>query len=298
MKKLVLLLASCLLLTGCIPATELQERAIIQAVGIDYFEGEYTLTFQVFIPESSGQQGLDVSKANNKIIESKGASISEAVRNATIEHGKKMFLGSNNLIVVGKYTAESGLNHVLNFFNSNHEANPKSIVVVSETTASDVVAVQTTQGIVPAHATEMIVKRAYKTGGSTKSRLFDLTKAFNTYGDSGCISYVRKGKNFYGADEITLVGSAVFIDDQMISSINPHETRGVLWGTGNVEHTILTVSNESIGDVSLSISNNKRKLKTELENGVPKFTLDISVVGTIYEAITDHGGVRDRKSVV
>lgn len=286
-----------LLLSGCIPTVELRERGIIQAIGIDYDEGEYTLTFQVFKPESSGQQGLDVSKSNNKIIQSSGDSISDALYNATIEHGKQMFLGNNNLIVVGKETAKNGIFHIMNYFNANHDTNPKTIIVVSETLASDIVSTQTTQGIVPAQQIEMIINRAYQNGGSTSSQVLNLSKSASTYGDSGYISYVRKGVNFSGAEQIELVGTAIFMEDKMVGSLDLEETKGMLFGQGELKYTSMVVARRNDSQTSMEITSNKRKVKVKIEDGIPHFEINIKTVASIIEAITDNEGGVDVKEI-
>ena len=62
-KWLILMVAGTLsvLLTGCMGAVPIDQRMLVQAVGIDWHEGQYQVTLQIFSParkegESAGQE--------------------------------------------------------------------------------------------------------------------------------------------------------------------------------------------------------------------------------------------------
>ena len=100
-------LSLCLLLllplTGCMHAIRLKDRAIVQAVGIDWKDERYQLTFQYFVPEGSGgQTAFDASKLNNNIIRSSGSTITEAVSQAGRDQGRQLFFGSNRIVEIGR----------------------------------------------------------------------------------------------------------------------------------------------------------------------------------------------------
>ena len=58
--KAMAALLAAVLLSGCrwIPITDLSDRAIVQGVGVDWADGEYVVTMQVFSPEGSGGQTI------------------------------------------------------------------------------------------------------------------------------------------------------------------------------------------------------------------------------------------------
>ena len=74
MKKLgILLVMLSFLLTGCVRIPSLQDMAVVQGVGVDYEDGEYQLTLQVFSAEGSGGQTiLDPSQQNASTITCRG----------------------------------------------------------------------------------------------------------------------------------------------------------------------------------------------------------------------------------
>ena len=61
MKKISILALYLLLIlfSGCMRSVQLNERAIVQAVGLDWKDSEYALTMQIFDPEAA--RGDDTS---------------------------------------------------------------------------------------------------------------------------------------------------------------------------------------------------------------------------------------------
>ena len=60
MKKLFLIpliVLSAVSLTACLNPVHLNERAIVQAVGIDWEDGQIHMTFQIFAPAGDGGGG-------------------------------------------------------------------------------------------------------------------------------------------------------------------------------------------------------------------------------------------------
>ena len=91
--KLLLIPVCCLLFSGCIKIVNLQDRAIVQGVGVDYEDGQYLVTMQIFSSDGSGGQTIiDSSKQNAKVITCRGKTISEAVEDTSISQGKDFFL--------------------------------------------------------------------------------------------------------------------------------------------------------------------------------------------------------------
>ena len=73
-------LLSLMLLSGCIPHTELDKQAIVEAIGIDYSEGKYEVTIQYFNMEGAGGNSpIDPSKANIINVSGKGDTVSTAL---------------------------------------------------------------------------------------------------------------------------------------------------------------------------------------------------------------------------
>ena len=68
---LLLILSAVFPLSGCLSPIQLNRQAIVQGIGIDYQDGKYRLTFQVFSPsDAAGGSNIGASADNAKIIKS------------------------------------------------------------------------------------------------------------------------------------------------------------------------------------------------------------------------------------
>ena len=76
MKRIIVVLLLLFSLCGCMESRELKERTIIEAVGIDKKDEQYSLIFQQYQPEAGqGKEGSSGS-GKSKPVQSHGRSIS------------------------------------------------------------------------------------------------------------------------------------------------------------------------------------------------------------------------------
>lgn len=277
-----------LLLTGCMQSIELKERGIVQAIGVDYDDGFYTVTLQIFNPQSTGQTSFDASKLNNKVIQVQGSSISDALRLATLQNGRKMFLGNNKIIVVGRSTAEGGLSRVLDYFDSDHETRPGTVVLIADGRAEEIVSAQINQGIVPANAIEMVVDQSLEDGSAVKSTLMEMSRSLESEPKAAYATLVKAGKDYSGEDAVSIEGTALFLDDRMVDTFDTDETRGFLFLKESPKNTVLVVENDEIGRISTRISKSRRSIRCSVENGTPRFKVEIRAWGTLEELVQEN----------
>ena len=284
---MAVVLLFAVLLCGCMQSVELKERGIVQAIGVDYDDGFYTVTLQIFNPQSTGQTSFDASKLNNKVIQVQGSSISDALRRATLQNGRKMFLGNNKIIVIGRETAEGGISRVLDYFDSDHETRPGTVVLVADGRADEIVSAQINQGIVPANAIGMVVDQSLEDGSAVKSTLMQMSRALESDPKAAYATYVKAGKDYSGEDAVAIEGTALFLNDRMVDTFDTEETRGFLFLKESPQNTILVVENDQVGRVSANINESKRKIQCNIENGIPRFTVEIQAWGTLEELVQE-----------
>ncbi len=68
------------------------------------------------------------------------------------------------------------------------------------------------------------------------------------------------------------------------------ETKGLLWATNEIDHAVLVVAQKDIGRVSVEIQDSRTKIKTEIVNGIPQFTVQVKAQGRIQEVMQENGG--------
>ena len=85
MKKIIILICITILTNGC-SYVELNDLAIVSAIGIDYEENNFNLTAQVMDVKNSKEEGT-------LIYEASGKTIAKAIRNFSIRYPKNVYLG-------------------------------------------------------------------------------------------------------------------------------------------------------------------------------------------------------------
>ncbi len=101
MKKLILTLILALTLTAC--TTDVEDRLLVYGIGIDYSEGEYTLSYQVFAPKrDAADSPVNISEKNVAVISASGHTLKLCDRLIEQQTGKVIFTEDVEVIIMGE----------------------------------------------------------------------------------------------------------------------------------------------------------------------------------------------------
>lgn len=310
---LLILIVIISIFTGCIPKTELNEREIVQGIGIDLKEDKYLLTIQVFTPEGGGgKTNIDASKTNAKIIESEGETITEAMEKASLEQGKKVFFGNNRVLIIGKELAISGIDEIISFFLRDYESSRPTVdVLVADNTAKEILSTNINQGIVPAETIEKLIQNTQKLGKSNEIQFLDLVKNIVNHSDSATIPIIKINKNDEKQNgdkneekqnedkkqeesekgdviptipKLQISETALFKKDKMIGILNSEETEGLMWIRNLINQSIITTQISNIPKLSLIILQNNTEIIPNFNGNDIKFNININAKSKINEA--------------
>ena len=82
---------------------DIEERVLCHAMGVDYENGEYNVSLQVFKTQSMGSDTpLDVSQSNIQTVNCKGRSIRDAIEGCQYQLGREIFFGHLQIICFTK----------------------------------------------------------------------------------------------------------------------------------------------------------------------------------------------------
>ncbi len=292
---IVSLLFSC---TGCLSSTPLNRQSIVQAIGIDYENNEYTLSFQIFSPSESGGSNIGASADNAKQVTSKGKTVSEAMSNSVLVQGKRMFIGQNRVIVIGKSAAEQGLLNAFSYFGGDPAASRNAQILFSQTTASDILCAKGNQGILPAEMLEQIAENAGESGKIPNIKLFEVLKSADEH-DKGVLIPVisRISQNAQGKDKteqidpistVQLTQTAAFTNDGVFCGIfDSVESRGALWLLNRMRRTKMTVTVPREYTAALDLYHVKETLSPVFEQDNISFHLMISCRASLVETLLE-----------
>ena len=280
----------CSTLGGCLRRTEIADTAIIQAVGIDIENDEYIVTLQKFSSGGSGgQTPVDIGKNNRIILQERGKSISEALEKIGLQTGRELFLSANHVIVIGRTTAEQGIQPIISFFNSNHQTKPDTHLLISKTTAADIVTLNLQQGIVPADNINRLLKHNSFNSRIISTSLMDVVSALNNRLTDPYIPIAEILTDVDGNPALKLDGTAIFKGDKKTDSLSPIETVGLIFLNNNVDMLLIDISTPDTGTVSLRLNNSDTRFKVRIENEVPVYTVIVKCEAAINQVVPTSG---------
>lgn len=293
MKKAVCILLSLLMagsFCGCLRRVEIVETAIIQAIGVDYEDDQYTVTLQEFVSGGSGgQTPVDISKNNRVILQQKGDSISEAVDKIGLQSGKELFFSSNHILIIGLDTAKNGIIPIINFFNSNYQSRPDTHVLISQTSAADIVQANLSQGIIPAESINNLLKRNQYITRIVDATLMDVVDALQNGYIDPYIPLAKIVSDPEGNPQLMLSGTAVFNHDKLVGSLSQEETQGLTFLIGNMDVLPLNIADSLLGVVSVQLHGGKTRYSVRIEDGIPVYTVRVKCTGSINEIVRPQG---------
>lgn len=315
-KKLLLLLTIGLisfLLSGCLRSMQLNERALVQAIGIDLEGTNIHLTLQIFSPSSSSKIGVSEAAENAKIISASGKSIIEAMENAARTQGKQLFIGHNRIIVIGRSMAVNGIKEELNYFSTASTMRHNTKLLVCDGTAQSVLTAKVNSGMLSAEALERLSESANTNGTLRNVKLYEFLRSIENRNDSAVIPMIsiietqqpqtaasQSGSEGGGSEgggseggggslapvsNVELGNTAIFTDGKMSGILDKKESRGLLWLQDRVRGTTIEIENEKFEIAAIKLFSSKSKLRFENKNGEMKFILDIAASATVGESL-------------
>ncbi|MGE7186781.1 Ger(x)C family spore germination protein [Peribacillus sp. NPDC006672] len=304
-KRLVLLLMliGTTFTSGCWDKKELNEMAIVSAVGVDKNkEGKLVATFQIINPSNvaGALQGGGGTNPPISIYRASGDNILEMDIVASTKISRDMYFAHANLIVISEEIAkEEGINAVFDAFERSPEFRATTRIVIARgVKARDIVETLTAIDKVTA---EKIIKTIESTekqqGGSVNINLQEVIKNLVSTGKEPIISGFtvngQKGKedkmeNTQSSDikaNPKAAGIGVFKDGKLVDWLDGDMAKGSMWVMDRIEHTNLNIDWKGKKDaITYQVIRQKTNVSIKMENGKPKVFIKVRAEGDIREA--------------
>lgn len=233
----------CFMLTGCFGREDINNLAMVMAVGIDEGKkpGTVLVTAQIARPSDAvGQTGAPVGGTGKPIwtAASEGRSIFEAMRNLDRFSSRRVYWAHNKVIVLSEAVARSGITDVIDFFTRNHELRMRTWVVVTKRRASDIVAAKTGLQVIPGDSIDRLFHYSAYTSEAppVDMRLLQATFLHPTSQVVlPCVTFVMRGlppqkkEEFGTSPQVELSGAAYFQGEHLAGFLTIPQTRGALW---------------------------------------------------------------------
>lgn len=292
-KKLLIIICMLLLTTGCWSKKDLNELAIVTAIGIDKMEDGYSVSIQVLNPsELAG----NTSSGRTEVVRfiKSGETVFEALRKLSTDTPRRIYLAHLREVVFGEELAREGIGKALDFISRDHEMRTDFyITVAKDSTAADILNIQTAIEKVPANKLFNALENSESVWAAAKTVKLDelinsivskgkepvLTGIYH-YGNAEVGSNIENVHNVSPETGLRIDYLAVFKKDKLIGWLNMDESKGFNYITDNIKNTVVTVE-EEIGKITIETLRSKTKVKGKMEKGKPVIDIVITPEGNI-----------------
>lgn len=303
---------SCL--TACTRIDPINERLIVEVIGVDYEEkkNEYKISLELYTPQGgSSPTTIDPTQSNAKLVECRGETIYEALTNATLLVGDRFFYGNTRVIILGESASKELLQELMDFLNNFSEISANVKIVTTKGTASDLLKTDIKEGITPGEAISHLLKNSRFSGKSVDFSFLEFTQAYlsrtlspvlpvikltkKESKSEGSSSSAGKGESTASSETLmvsplTLNGTAVFYNKKLTDYLNESETRGLTILRNKIESTNYKAKIDKLKQADISLYQIKSKIKIENVDGKINAKITVKSQGDI-KAYTFSEGV-------
>lgn len=174
---------------------EISDRTLVHAVGIDQNDSGCTVTLQIFKSDGAGSDTqIDPSKTNTRIISNTAPTFNEAMSLCENQLGNYLFIGHNQVIVIGSETDLSNPEDLLSYFIRNKDNFLGVDIVMAENTAKELLNVQIPTGTITMENFKEIVDMYRDKGTAIPSSMVDFINQCKKYDKSAALPVVSLNK--------------------------------------------------------------------------------------------------------
>ncbi|MFD2673386.1 Ger(x)C family spore germination protein [Marinicrinis sediminis] len=298
---LILLSLSLLTTTGCWSQRELNHLSIIGGIGIDFQDGRYHISTQIINPVQVAQtRGGGTSGTPVSVFSKSGNTILEAFQNMMLIIPREAFFAHVRLVVIGEALArEEGITKLLDILSRNYEMRTDFYVLVAkESSAEEVLKIQTSQENVPAMHTYFSLQIADKNLALTNAVQLDqliedlvsggkhpVLPGIRIHGSPAMGNSSKNIETIESAVTLELEEMAAFQNGKLIGWLDGMETKGYNFITNHLFSTITDIGcpeNET-DRISIQLLRSNTNISSHFEHHQPTFQIDVQAEGSVTE---------------
>ncbi|CAM4374052.1 Ger(x)C family spore germination protein [Paenibacillus typhae] len=303
-----ILLAAMLLLNGCGKANELNDLSIVTGSGVDGTEGNFTVTYQVSVASANASAAGGTSGGSQSgvhVFSTKGKTIRDTVFMSAVEHPRKLYFAHNNVLIISKETAESGISSILDSYFRNPESREMVNVMVTKGSARNILNKNLPPEKLPGQAIAKIVETEHMlVSFYPATTMFDLALGITSESKAASVPEIGiAGENAESLEsvesinrtsqdaKVRMTGLVIFKGDRLAGRMNLKESLGLSWLTNRVKGTVLSFPNPDApeGADQSAVRIFKAKVKVTPVKGPLHYTIKVKaeVQGELAETTTD-----------
>ncbi|PFO09403.1 spore gernimation protein GerC [Bacillus sp. AFS076308] len=283
-KVLLHLVITVSLLTGCWNRIEVNDIAIVTAIGLDLVDDDMIrLSLQVAIPAKLGPAGGAKGGSKERstfVISEKGVTVSEAYRNLQMKLSRRIFFSQSRVLLIGEALAKKGISNIIDFYTRFHQPRMNSFIMFTKGNASDVIKNIPNLENVSSEETKELAKLSVGIKVYVRDFLnMLLTDGLEPFAPQYKLTSLEVNTENNSAQVQVINGAAVFKKDKLIGWLDDSETRGLLWLRNEIEEGVISIKipkEKGGGNISFEIIRADTKIIPHLNNGQIKFNINVT----------------------
>ncbi|MBH5319753.1 Ger(x)C family spore germination protein [Paenibacillus sp. GSMTC-2017] len=287
MRNMLLIICICAVMvftTGCWNRRELNDLAIVAAIGIDKQGEKYLVSVQVVDPaEVSANKGTSGSSPVTTYHET-GDTIFEAIRKMTTVTPRKLYFAHLRMFIISEELAKEGIAEALDLFSRDPEARTDFyLVIAKDARAIEVLDILTPMEKIPASKMFSSLEVSEKAWAPTVSVHMDqlITDIVNKGKEVALTGIQIDGSSKAGTSRKNLEkpdtpvnlkyqGVAVFKGDKLVGWLNENESKGYSNITDKLKSTIVEIKCPNGGLLGVEVIRSKTNVKGKVKGGKPE----------------------------
>ncbi|ANA82410.1 Ger(x)C family spore germination protein [Paenibacillus glucanolyticus] len=293
----VLLMTSLIITSGCWSRKELNELAVVMALGIDTHKDGYAVSAQVLnSSELATKSGGSIGSLPVVTYKSVGKTVPDALQRMLSMAPRMLYLSHVRVLVLGEDLARQGVSDVLDYISRNHQLRTNFFMLIAKNgNASEILEVVTPFEYIPANSLYSSILISEKKWAATgKVTLQQFVNELKQSGSDPILSGVQlngssaEGQSVENVKKIspsTLLqhaGLGVFKGDRLVGWLGEPPSKTVNYVLNRVESTAGYVSCPSGGIVGFTVNRADTSLDVMLSaENIPRFSVKMEIEADI-----------------
>lgn len=272
MKRIFILIILLFTCTGCYDYKEINDLAIISAIGVDYDNDKYIITLELL----NDQIDKDSSKITSYIKIGSGDTLTSAIESAADKISKQPLFNHIKLMILSDNIIQNKFENIIDLFLRNTYFRENFYVISSMDAKPDVLLNNTTDEnpIASTAITSLLENVSYSSNTNVLKKFDEVVEEVTTFGIDTCFSNITLQNNDFIID-----GMAIFNNYNYKTVLNNEDVKLYNLLRGEFERPTYTIKYKNL---NFTVAINNGKLENFIENGI------INIQGNLKARILDN----------
>lgn len=260
MKKLIVCSLMALLFCGC--GRDAAQLTVVTGIGVDGQAGEYQVGAEVIRLTEGGQ---DSQGSQSVYLRGTGITITDSINNMVSMTGRSLYCNHTQVIIVSRETAENGMESILGELLRGTQYPMSVRLAVSRETAAQTLRAKPVVSDLHSVELEDMIREGAKQCFTPDMDASSFYQQMAASGIEGVLPFMVLEERD-GEEVCSLDGTALFKGDRMLTVLDEHDSRCLMWMLGKTGGTLVTEHAVfEVMDLARSLSANEKGGKLSLK---------------------------------